>query len=102
MEPTSTKLLHAKGIIRRSRIRDRIEIICQILQIANGGMIRKIKIMYKANLSYAQLKVYTIILTERDLLRYDLDTQTFKTTEKGLSLLEVYNQMNYTMMEKQI
>jgi predicted transcriptional regulator len=102
MEPTSTKLLHAKGMIRRSRIRDRIEIICQILQIANGGMIRKIKIMYKANLSYAQLKVYTIILTERDLLRYDLDTQTFKTTEKGLSLLEVYNQMNYTLMEKQI
>ena len=65
-------------------------------------MIRKIKIMYKANLSYAQLKVYIIILTERDLLRYDLDTQTFKTTEKGLSLLEVYNQMNYTLMEKQI
>jgi predicted transcriptional regulator len=102
MEPTSAKLLHAKGMIRRSRIRDRIEIICQILQIANGGMIRKIKIMYKANLSYAQLKVYIIILTERDLLRYDLDTQTFKTTEKGLSLLEVYNQMNYTLMEKQI
>jgi predicted transcriptional regulator len=102
MEPTSTKLLHAKDMIRRSRIRDRIEIICQILQIANGGMIKKIKIMYKANLSYAQLKVYIIILTERDLLRYDLDTQTFKTTEKGLSLLEVYNQMNYTLMEKQI
>ncbi|MDP9015207.1 MAG: winged helix-turn-helix domain-containing protein [Thermoproteota archaeon] len=73
--------------------RNRIEIICHILQVANGGVTKKIKIMYKANLSYAQLKEYMIILTERDLLRYDLDTQTFKTTEKGLRLLEVYNQI---------
>jgi predicted transcriptional regulator len=58
--------------------------------------------MYKANLSYAQLKEYMIVLTEGDLLRYDLDTQTFKTTEKGLSLLEAYNQMNHTLKEKQI
>jgi predicted transcriptional regulator len=86
-------------VIRRSRIRDRIEIICQILQVANGGVTRKIKLMYKVNLSYAQLKGYIIILTESDLLRYDLDTQTFKTTEKGLSLLEAYNQMSYVLME---
>jgi predicted transcriptional regulator len=89
-------------VIQRNRIRTRIEIICQILQVANGGVTRKIKIMYKANLSYAQLKEYMIVLTEGDLLRYDLDTQTFKTTEKGLSLLEAYNQMNHTLKEKQI
>jgi predicted transcriptional regulator len=86
----------------RNRGRNRIDIICQILEVANGGVTKKIKIMYKANLSYAQLKEYLMVLNERDLLRYDLDTQTFKTTEKGLSLLEVYNQMNYTLMEKQI
>ena len=84
----------------RSRIRDRIEIICQILQVANGGVTRKIKLMYKVNLSYAQLKEYMIVLTQSKLLQYDLDTQTFKTTEKGLSLLEAYKQMNYTLMVK--
>lgn len=55
--------------------------------------------MSKVNLSYAQVKEYIIILTESHLLRYDLDCQTFKTTEKGLRLLEAYNQMNYILME---
>jgi predicted transcriptional regulator len=34
------------------------------------------------------------MLTQNDLLSYDLDTRTFKTTEKGLRLIEVYNQMD--------
>ncbi len=57
--------------------------------------------MYRVNLSYAQLKEYMIILAGSDLLQYDLDTQTFKTTEKGLILIEAYTQMNYALMEKQ-
>ena len=35
-----------------------------------------------------------MVLTQKDLLSYDLDTQTFKTTEKGLKFLKVYNQMD--------
>jgi predicted transcriptional regulator len=38
--------------------RSRIDIISQILETANGGVTTKVKIMYKANLSYAQLKDY--------------------------------------------
>ena len=53
--------------------------------------------MYQANLSYAQLKKYLMVLTERDLLRYDLDKQTFKTTEKGHKFLETYNQLDELM-----
>jgi predicted transcriptional regulator len=56
--------------------------------------------MYKANLSYAQLKKYLIVLTENNFLRYDLDTQTFKTTEKGLRFLETYNQIDDLMNAK--
>jgi hypothetical protein len=40
------------------------------------------------------MKDYLMVLTQKDLLSYDLDTQTFKTTEKGLKFLKVYNQMD--------
>ena len=75
-------------------VRNRIEIISQILEIANGGVNSKTKIMAKANLSYLQLKNYLVTLSEKDLLRYDLYTSTFKTTEKGLRFLKVYGQLD--------
>ena len=81
-------------------IRSRIEIISQILETANGGVTSKIKIMYKANLSYAQLKDYLMTLSDKDLISYDLDTRTFKTTEKGLRFLEIYNKLDDVMREE--
>jgi predicted transcriptional regulator len=75
-------------------IRTRIEIISQILETANGGVTSKIKIMSKANLSYAQLKDYLTTLRHKDLLSYDLDTRTFKTTGKGLMFLKAYGQLD--------
>ena len=75
--------------------RDRTEIIRQILNIANGAEdITRTKIMYKAFLSYNQLKDYLALLTERDLLRYDSITQTYKTTEKGIRLLQLCNELD--------
>ncbi len=80
--------------------RDRAEIIRQILDIANGVEdITKTKIMYKAFLSYNQLKDYLALLTEKDMLSYDSITHTYKTTEKGLRLLQFYNQLD-DMMKK--
>jgi predicted transcriptional regulator len=75
-------------------VRNRIEIISQILEIANGGVNSKTKIMARANLSYLQLKNYLVILSEKDLLRYDFYTRSFKTTEKGLRFLTVYGQLD--------
>jgi|SoiMethySBSTD1v2_1073268.scaffolds.fasta_scaffold132181_4 predicted transcriptional regulator len=80
--------------MRYRKYRDRIDIMTQILDAANGGNITKTKIMYKALLSYDQMKEYVAILTEKDLLCYDEDTQTFKTTEKGLRFLVAYNHMD--------
>jgi predicted transcriptional regulator len=80
------------------RHRNTIEIISQILEAANGSDTKKTKLMYKANLSHNQLKEYLRILSERDFLRYDLDTHTFKTTEKGLKFLDAYNQL-YNVMK---
>ena len=73
--------------------RSRLEIISQILETANGGVSTKIMIMYKANLSYLQLKNYLATLRNKNLLSYDLDTHTFKTTEKGLRFLKIYNRL---------
>lgn len=78
--------------------RDRAEIISQILDIANGAEdVTKTKIMYGAFLSYFQLKEYLALLTERELLSYDTVTQTYKTTEKGMKLLQAYNQLDDMM-----
>ncbi len=74
--------------------RARIEIISQILEIANGGVTCEVRIMYKASLSYAQLKEYLRTLSDRDLLSYNLDTRTFKSTEMGLRFLKTYSHLD--------
>ena len=76
--------------------RSSIEIAGHILRAANGGA-TKAKIMYKALLSYNQMKVYVIFLTEKDLLVYDNqheEAHKFRTTEKGLRFLEIYNRLD--------
>jgi predicted transcriptional regulator len=78
------------------RNRGRFEIVGDILQAANessGGATRT-KIMYKAYLSHAQMKGYMTALTEKGLLRYDFEKETFKITQKGLMFLDIYNQMD--------
>lgn len=82
--------------------RDRAEIIRQILEVANGAVdITRTKLMYKAFLSYTQMKEYLMLLTESDLLSYDSITHTYKTTEKGLRLLQFYNQLDDMMKTSQ-
>ena len=68
------------------------EIVGNILDAANGGT-TKTKIMYKAFLSYAQLREYLSVLIENNLLEYLDGTQTYKTTEKGLNFLKIYNEI---------
>ena len=74
------------------KYRSRTEIVSNILEAANGG-VTKTKIMYKAFLSYNQLREYLSFLIENNLLEYLEGTQTYKTTEKGLNLLKMHNEM---------
>jgi len=76
------------------KYRSRNHIISEILDAANGGNATKTKLMYKAYLSFGQIKEYLSVLTENDLLSYDAHTQTFKTTQRGLMFLKAYNQMH--------
>ena len=74
------------------KYRSRTEITVLILEAANGGA-TKTKIMYKSFLSYTQLKEYFTMLIENALLEYEDGTQKYRTTEKGLRLLKIYNQI---------
>ena len=74
------------------KYRSRTEIVSTILEAANGGA-TKTRIMYKAFLSYAQLREYLSILIENNLLEYLEGSQTYKTTEKGLNFLKMHNEI---------
>ena len=51
------------------KYRSRTEIVGNILDAANGGT-TKTKLMYKAYMSYNQLKEYLTILIENNLIEY--------------------------------
>jgi predicted transcriptional regulator len=74
------------------KYRSRTEIVGNILDAANGRA-TKTKIMYKAFLSYGQLKEYLSVLIENNLIEYLDGTRTFKTTEKGLNFLKRHNEI---------
>jgi len=78
--------------MKRSR-RGKYEIILDILEISIKG-IRKTQIMYKANLSFAQLKNYLHLLNDRGLL--EEKDGTYKVTEKGLEFVRTGKELfNY-------
>ena len=81
--------------------RSRIEIVAHILRAVNGsGVTTKTAIMYKAFLSYAQMKEYLSLLTESDLLQYVEATHMFKITEKGLRFLKIFSEIDQAMNEE--
>jgi predicted transcriptional regulator len=79
------------------KYRSRTDIVGLILEAANGGRATKTKIMYKAFLSYAQLKEYLTVLLENGLIEYEEGMQLFRTTEKGIHVLRMYSQFNEMM-----
>lgn len=78
------------------KYRSRTEIASRILESATGGT-TKTRIMYKAFLSYAQLKEYLSVLEENGLLAYDKSEQTYRTTEKGTHFLKITNSLQGLM-----
>jgi len=71
------------------RRRDRLTIMAQVLDIAREGTL-KTQIMYRANLSFAQLNEYLSLLREVELLKVNTEDgrTTYKTTSKGIRYLE--------------
>jgi predicted transcriptional regulator len=79
------------------KYRSRTEIVSNILDAANGEA-TKTKIMYKAFISYNQLKEYLSVLIENNLLEYIDGTHKFKTTEKGLNYLKMHNEIGELLL----
>jgi len=74
------------------KYRSRTDIVTSILESADGGL-TKTKIMYKAYLSYAQLKEYLSVLLENGLLEYEEGQAIYMTTPKGIHFLKTYEQI---------
>jgi predicted transcriptional regulator len=76
--------------------RDRINIMLLIIETANDAYSYN-DIIYTALFNDPRLKEYWQVLIHEGLLIYDSNSQTFKTTEKGLSFLEAYKEIDYDM-----
>ena len=76
------------------RRRDRIYIMAEILQVTLEGAL-KTQVMYKANLSFAQLNQYLSLLLDLDLLELKKSSErtVYKTTTKGMHFLESCKQI---------
>ena len=73
--------------------RSRTEITAMILDSASAGA-TKTKIMYKAYLSYTQLKEYLSYMEQNDLIKYEIGTQLYTVTEKGRKLMHLYDEID--------
>jgi predicted transcriptional regulator len=82
-----------KGMPRQLRHRSRSEVISSILEATNGNKLRVTEIQFKAYLSYNILKEYLVHLLQGDLIEYIEGERTFKTTPKGMQVLQKYNIM---------
>jgi len=71
--------------------RNRLYIIAEILTVAKEGSL-KTQIMYRANLSFAQLNEYLSFLIKIYLLKIQNDNEKkiYRTTTKGNKYLEKY------------
>ena len=71
--------------------RDRLTIMAEILNAAREGTV-KTQIMYRADLSFAQLRQYVTFLQEVKLLRVNTENgrTIYKRTPKGVRYLETF------------
>ena len=72
-----------------SKRRDKLTIIAEILEIAKDGTL-KTQIMYKANLSFAQLNEYLKFMLKIELIRKAVNRgkDVYVATAKGLDFLQ--------------
>ena len=85
----------------RSQTRGREDIIADILEIASSP-IRQTVIMYRANLSYSQLRFYLDLLESKQMLAGQEENNYFYwlVTAKGREYLRVYAELQRTMGEQ--
>ncbi len=75
------------------KYRSSTEIIDSMLRSIKSGA-TKTHIMYRAYMSYSQLKEYLKLLEERQLIKYEPGSSLYVLTEKGLKFMNAYDKIN--------
>jgi predicted transcriptional regulator len=85
-----------------SKRRDKLDIIAEITQISKEGAL-KTQIMYKANLSFAQLNDYLKLLINLKLLQktQNQGKDLYIVTQKGLNFLQRHQEIMDLLCETQ-
>lgn len=75
--------------------RSRLSIIYQILSICNDDQVSQTKLMYKANLSYFQLKKYVKTLIGKSLLQEVVHAgkKSYYCTTRGRQFIEAFREL---------
>ena len=84
-----------------SRRRDKLSIIAEILEIAKSETL-KTQIMYKANLSFAQLNDYLKFMLKANLLKKFRANgkNVYMASEKGIDFLQRHSELTELLKEK--
>ena len=85
-----------------SKRRDKLGIIAEILEIAKDGTL-KTQIMYKANLSFAQLNDYVKFMLKTGLLnKFRANGKdVYEATEKGVDFLQRHLELTELLKENE-
>ena len=75
--------------------RSRLSIIYQILWICSDHQVSQTKLMYKANLSYFQLKKYVNTLTAKGLIQEEVydGKKSYCTTQRGRQFIDTFRDL---------
>jgi predicted transcriptional regulator len=76
-------------------LRNSHKIIAEILECAQAGQgVKKTRVIYEVQITFAQVQEYLKYLQQRELISYDKENRVFRTTLKGKKFLKLYNEMN--------
>jgi len=94
-----TTFITSSHYLHDLKYRSRTEIVAMILQASRTGA-TKTKIMYKAYLSYTQVKEYLKFLHDNNLIRYEEGSQIYRVTEKGRHFMQAYDEISDLVSSK--
>lgn len=86
-------LVSVKAKKYRVNRKDRSHSISTVLELLNGRTLRQSNIVQKSGLTHKQVKKYVTLLTKCNLVYYNEQDLTYKTTAKGLHYLNLQNKM---------
>jgi predicted transcriptional regulator len=92
-KPNSDVVAKPSAKSDKMKYRGKDEIVNSILRSIKTGA-TKTKIMYRAYLSYAQLKEYLTLLQDRHFISFDGETELYHVSEKGMRFMNAYDKIS--------